>query len=193
MARHGRHGRAEGPAGVVVEELRGLALATVIARKGRAADLAAACRASFGVEPASTPRRTAKDGLAVVWSGPGQWLAVAEKGHPLTAGGADGLADALRGALAGLASVTDQSDARGALRLSGPRVRDALAKGLALDLHPRAFRPGDAASTWCALIDVQLWQVDAAPTYDLLVARGFAGSFWHWLEASAAEFGLEVR
>jgi methylglutamate dehydrogenase subunit D len=29
------------------------------------------------------------------------------------------------------------------LRITSPRVRDALAKGVAIDLHPRAFRPGD--------------------------------------------------
>ena len=46
--------------------------------------------------------------------------------------------------------------------------------------------------TWRSLIDVQLWQLDATPAYDLIVARGFAGSFWHWLEESAAEYGLEV-
>ncbi|RYE86794.1 MAG: hypothetical protein EOP19_05950, partial [Hyphomicrobiales bacterium] len=34
--------------------------------------------------------------------------------------------------------------------------------------------------------------VDAAPTFDVAVTRSYAASFWHWLEASAAEFGLAV-
>ena len=40
---------------------------------------------------------------------------------------------------------SDQSDSRLVLRLSGPRVRDVLAKGVPVDLHPKAFKPGDVA------------------------------------------------
>jgi sarcosine oxidase subunit gamma len=36
---------------------------------------------------------------------------------------------------------------------------------------------------------VQLWQVDAVPTYELAVPRSLAAAFWHWLVESAAEFG----
>jgi sarcosine oxidase subunit gamma len=71
-------------------------------------------------------------------------------------------------------------------------VREALAKGVAIDLHPRAFKTADAAATLVSHVAVQLWQVDDAPTYELAVARGFALSFWHWLATSAAEFGLEL-
>ncbi len=117
---------------------------------------------------------------------------MAEPGHALIAPGTQAFASTLADAFTGLASVTDQSDARGMLRLSGPRIRDTLAKGLNLDLHDRIFKPGDAAMTWCSLIDVQLWQLDATPAYDLIVARGFAGSLWHWLEESAAEYGIDV-
>ena len=179
-------------AGVTVAERTGVALATLIARKDRHADLAEACQRAYGIALPSTPGFAAKDGLAFVWSGPGQWLAVAEPGHALIAPGTHALASALAAAFPGLAAVTDQSDARGMLRLSGPRIRDTLAKGLNLDLHDRSFKPGDAAMTWCSLIDVQLWQLDATPAYDLIVARGFAGSLWHWLEESAAEYGMEV-
>jgi heterotetrameric sarcosine oxidase gamma subunit len=88
--------------------------------------------------------------------------------------------------------VSDQSDARLVLRLSGPRVRDVLAKGLAIDLHPKAFKPGDVASTPIASIGVQIDMLDAAPTYQLTAPRSMAGSFWSWLSASAAEFGYDV-
>lgn len=37
-----------------------------------------------------------------------------------------------------------------------------------------------------------LWQVDQMPTYDIAVSRSFAGSFWHWLETSAATVGFAV-
>ena len=94
--------------------------------------------------------------------------------------------------LGDLAAIVDQSHARILLRISGPRVRDALAKGVAIDLHPSAFRTGDTAMTSIAHIDVQLWQDDEAPSYVFSVPRSLAESFWHWLEASAAEHGLEL-
>ena len=59
-----------------------------------------------------------------------------------------------------------------------------------IDLHPRAFKTGDAAATLVSHIPVQLWQIDDRPTYEFAVARSLAQSFWHWLEASAAEYGL---
>ena len=68
-----------------------------------------------------------------------------------------------------------------------------LAKGCSLDLHPRVFKPGDAATTPIALIDCQLWQIDDTPSYDLAVPSSFAESFWSWLTASAAEYGYAVE
>ena len=78
-------------------------------------------------------------------------------------------------------------------RLSGPCVRTVLAKGVPLDLHPRAFGPGYAAVTAVAGIGVHLWQLAGEPTYELAVPRGFAASFWRWLAAAAVEFGFAVR
>jgi methylglutamate dehydrogenase subunit D len=121
--------------------------------------------------------------LSLVWAGPEQWLAVS---HDRS------IARRLADDLAGLASVADQSDGRAVLRIGGPRARAALAKGCPLDLHPRAFGPGDTAVTAIAHVGVQLWQLDDAPTYELAVPRSMAKSFWTWLSASAAEFGLAV-
>ena len=58
-----------------------------------------------------------------------------------------------------------------------------------IDLHPRAFRAGDAAVTTVAHIGAQIWQVDETPTYELIVSRSFAAGFWEWLTDAAAEFG----
>ena len=182
----GRHGRAEGPAGVTVAERTGLAMASVLVRRGREAELAEAVSAQFGLALPMTPMRAAGADVAFLWTGPGQWLAIAEPAA--AAGFVAGLATALDGA----ASVADQSHGRGVLRLAGPRLRDVLAKGIAVDLHPRAFGPGHVAATFCAHLDVLLWQIDAVPTFEIAVARGFAGSFWHWLEASSAMIGLAV-
>ena len=44
--------------------------------------------------------------------------------------------------LAAHAAIVDQSHGRTILRVTGPKVRDALAKGVPVDLHPRAFTDG---------------------------------------------------
>jgi sarcosine oxidase subunit gamma len=99
--------------------------------------------------------------------------------------------EAYLASLAGWGSLVEQSHARTLLRVRGPRVREALAKGVAVDLHPRAFKPGDAATTLVAHLPVTLWQIDDQPTYEFAVARSLAQSFWQWLSTAAAEYGLE--
>ena len=186
LAVPGHFGVAGAP-GIVLSERRGLALATVLARKGRQDALVRRVQETFGLALPAAPRRVAAGGTAFVWTGPGHWLAVSEpeEGHRFEA--------RLRESLGGLASVSDQSDGRVVIRISGARARDALAKGLPLDLHQRAFTAGHAASTIAAHIGVQIWQVDDAPTYELAMFRGFAASFWHWLMESSAEFGVRIE
>ena len=183
-ARIGRHGAAAGPAGIRLKLREGFGLATVIAAEGKEADLRTALADRFGpsLPEAGTAIFDGETGL--VWSAPGQWLAVAPSPRDLR-----DLPEALRG----VAAVTDQSDSRALVRISGVQARAMLAKGAAVDLHPRAFGPGRAAVTSIAHIAVQFWQRDAGPTYDLTVARSFAGSFWRWLEHAAAEFGYAVE
>jgi sarcosine oxidase subunit gamma len=118
--------------------------------------------------------------------GPGQWLAVSESLAN------EALAGDLAARLKGLASISDQSGGRTIFRISGPRARDVLAKGLPIDLDPRAFPPGSAATSAISHIGVQLWQTDDTRGYDLAIFRSLTESLWRWLTASAAEFGYEV-
>jgi heterotetrameric sarcosine oxidase gamma subunit len=162
------------------------ALATVMARKGQSAELSARVKALFAVELPMTPKCAATGQVQFIWAGPGRWLAAAPNQSPSTFEGD------LRQAFSGLASVTGQSDGRSIIRISGAKAREALAKGVPLDLDPRVFGPGDTAMTLVAHINVHLWQSDAAPTYDFAVFRSFAASFCEWLLDAAAEFGIEV-
>jgi len=160
------------------------ALATVMARKERTELLVRRVREVFGLELPSTPRRVAAGATAFAWAGPGHWLAMAE--------GIDGpvFADRLRADLVDLASVSDQSDGRVVIRIRGRRAREALAKCLPIDLHPRAFGPGDSAATTVSHMAIHIWQIDKTPTYELALSRSYAVSFFHWLVAAAAEFGV---
>ncbi len=181
-----RYGNSEGAPGVTLSERTGIGLATLAARKGRAAALGAMVQAAYGVALPGSSRLVAGPDAGFIGTGPGQWLAVSER----FAHGA--LAVDLAARLTGLASISDQSDGRAVIRISGPRARDVLAKGLPIDLHPSVFGPGAAATSTIALMGVTLWQADDAPTYDVAVFRSLAGSFWTWLTDSAAEFGYDV-
>lgn len=181
----GRYGRA-GAAGLVIEERADMAFASVTAKCGKHFMLVNAVNTAFGIALPDGPRRATRGAVTFAGVGPDQWIASAEESD------AAGFAAKVRARLGPFAAVADQSDARLVLRLSGPRVRDVLAKGLAVDLHPKAFKPGDVATTLIAHIGVQVDVLDDRPTYQLIAPRSMAGSFWSWLSASAAEFGYDV-
>ncbi len=183
----GRYGRrVGGPRAVVLMERPGLQLRVLSAGRGRVGQIGETVRTLTHLILPEGPKRVTAEGLSLIGTAPGQWLAVAED-----AAAAERLR-ALTDALAGLATSVDQSDGKAVLRIAGPRARETLAKGCGLDLDPRAFEPGDAATTPIALIDCVLWQVDEEPSYDLAVPSTLAESFWSWLTAAAAEYGYEV-
>jgi len=184
-AQSGHFGRA-GATGLTVVERTDMAFASLIVKRGKRDALAAAIETAFGVALPTGARRAGKGALTFAGTGSGQWMASAEGGD------ATGFAARLRARLGPFAAVTDQSDARLVLQLSGPHVRDVLAKGVPIDLHAKAFKPGDVATTLIAYIGVQLDMLDDSPAYLLTTPRSTAGSFWSWLSASAAEFGYDV-
>jgi heterotetrameric sarcosine oxidase gamma subunit len=169
--------------GVMLALRSGRALAAVSARKNQLDALVGRVRDIFGLELTHIRKCAIAGPIALVWAGAGQWLAMGD--------GEDGPAfeQRLRAALDGLASVSDQSDARTIIRVSGERARDVLAKGVPIDLHPDAFRAGDAAVTTVAHMGAHFWQVDGTPTYEFIVSRSFAVALWEWVVHSAAEFG----
>ena len=158
-----------------------------MARRSAEQNLKRVVAGAYGLVLPDGPRIAAKNGVSFAGIGVGQWLAAAE------APAATEFVSSLRERLAGLASITDQSDGRVVLRLSGDRVRDVLAKGVPVDLHPRTFRTGDVASTLIAHIGVQIQQLDDRPAYQLMAFRSLAGSLWSWLTKAAAEFGYEIE
>jgi sarcosine oxidase subunit gamma len=164
----------------------GLQIASLAARKGQDAALAARVAEIWGLALPVAPRWVGDAGLTILWSGPGQWLVVA---HEWT----NDLEADLRDRLGTLAVVADQSHGRAVLRLRGARARDVLAKGMGIDLHPRAFAPGDTALTLLAQMGVQIWQIDETPGYDLAVFGGFAYGLQAWLLAAGAEHGIALE
>jgi heterotetrameric sarcosine oxidase gamma subunit len=178
--RPGHYGVAGTP-GVIAQRREGLAVVTIVTRKDAGSRLAADMQSAFGITPPLTPHAVTSGGITVVGIGPGRMLAVADVPHDFAQ------------SLGAHAAVTEQSDANVVFDLSGPKVRMTLAKCLAIDLDPAAFKPGDAATTSSAYIGVTLWQIDAVPTYRFLIARSFAVAFTRLIADSAAEYAFDLR
>jgi len=141
----------------------------------------------LGVEPPTTASTYAKSAdTTVIWQGPDEWLVTgaALAGPELEA--------RLREAVAphGGAAI-DVSGQRTTLRLSGSHSRDVLAKGCALDLHPRIFGEGTAAETRLGQAGVILLAVDGSGAdYRILVRSSFARYLADWLLDAAEEYTL---
>lgn len=160
-----------------IETMEGFALATIMARKSVAND--AIYRALEIEGTAVGASRPNSNGLSLINTGPGTWLAYrADRDSAWISG--------LQQSLNGLASVSDQSGGYTILRLVGSSARTLLQRGVAIDLHPEAFGPGSVACTQIAHIGVVLWQLDAVPTYQIAVFRSYSESFNHWLHSAAA-------
>ena len=159
-----------------VEEIHGLGIATVMARKGATG---AAIGAALGIVPPEGPHMATANALTMIGTGPQSWLVVKERAVP-------DFANALSETLKGLASVSDQSSSYVVTRLTGSDARTVLQRGAPIDFHPDCFRTGSAATTMIAHIGVILWQIDDSPTYHVATFRSYAQSFQHWLSATAA-------
>jgi heterotetrameric sarcosine oxidase gamma subunit len=170
--------------GLVATERDGLGIASVSVRRGQRTALQDRVVAHFGILLPDRARRVTKGAISAAGTGPGTWLLIGEN-----TGSA--LIPSLKSAVGATASVADQSDAYAILRLSGPTLRETLAKLVPLDLHPRAFSVGDVAATLVAQIGALLWRIDDAadgqPIIELAVYRSMAASLWHELLHHAAE------
>lgn len=187
----GRAGTAVESAGVTLTEKT---LPVAVNLRGDAGDAAfvEALRAALGLQPPTAPNTVAAtDGLALLWLGPDEWLAVQ---HAATPGAEAQLAAKLRGALEGQhAAVTEVGESLCCISVAGRRARDLLAKGCPLDLHPRVFGGGGhCAQSHLAKTAITLHQTADLPAFDLYVRRSFADYLWRWLEDAAGEHGLAV-
>lgn len=140
----------------------------------------AAAAGVLGVVPPEQPGVPAHSPVAdILWLGPDEWLVLGT--------GPGSLAPILL--RAGLAAA-EVGDGLPDLELSGPRSRDVLAGGTALDLHPSAFPAGRATRTRLGRIGVLLQRVEDGgdgPVFHLHVERPWAGYLWSWLADEALD------
>ncbi|WP_352503887.1 sarcosine oxidase subunit gamma family protein [Mesorhizobium sp. M0012] len=184
LADTGRFG-ASGAPGVTVLTLEGLGFASLIENPNSAA-LERATKRLLDVDLPREASVVLSDTHGFVWSGPDRWLLLTRNRARFPE---------LLASLSADAAVSDQSHAWAALRLSGRRIREVLAKGSMIDVHPSVFPVGAAALTNFAHIGVQFWRIEDGPdgaAFEILVPRSMTRSFWSWFAASAAEFGYRV-
>ncbi len=139
----------------------------------------------LGVELPTAPSTYAKKiDTTVIWLGPDEWLVTG------TALAGPELEARLREAVAPHdGAAVDVSGQRTTLRLRGAHSRDVLAKGCALDLHPRAFGEGTAAQTMLGQAGVILLAVNGiGDDYRILVRSSFARYLADWLLDAAGEY-----
>ncbi|MFJ8492542.1 sarcosine oxidase subunit gamma [Streptomyces sp. NPDC094038] len=123
--------------------------------------------------------------VTAVWLGPDEWLVA---GRPGTEGELEGRIRTAAADAEAAVTVTDVSAQRTTLLVGGPRARDLLAHGCALDLHPRAFGPGRCAQTTLARTQVVLVARDETRAgFWVLVRSSFAGYLVDWLLDAAVE------
>ncbi|TPL01162.1 sarcosine oxidase subunit gamma [Mesorhizobium sp. B2-4-14] len=177
-----------GDAGVSLTEIRNFDLVQVMARRGKAAEMATAAKGHFGVAAPETPKAVQSTDAALIWSGPDQFFVLSKGGkHAM---------DALAPAFSGPASLSDQSHARVLISISGAKARMILAKLSSIDLHAEAFPIGAAAATSMDHTSVTLWRgnerTDGQAVFNILVFATFAESLWHTMLDSGAEYGIEI-
>jgi|UPI000483CBF1 sarcosine oxidase subunit gamma len=149
----------------------------------------AAVKSATGVDLPLAANTVAMAGdVRILWLGPDEWWVVGTDARRAA------LLDGLRRAFEGQhTNVTDVSESRTVITMTGPASRDVLARGISLDLHPRAFGPGQCAQTSLSKANVLLHQTDNAPSYEIYVLKSFSDYLWRWIGLIAEDFGMLVR
>jgi sarcosine oxidase subunit gamma len=176
-------------AGVTISVRNNLGCATVMVRRDTQEQLKQRIKTSYGIDLIPGLRRAVSGNVAFLGTGPTTWLATQDDGG-------NKFLVSLKQAVGDAASVADQTDGYVIHRISGPRVRQTLAKGFPIDLHARAFAPGAVAVTIVSHIGAIIWRADdlpdGSPVFEIAVFRSLVESFLRWLDESAAEFGLAI-
>jgi sarcosine oxidase subunit gamma len=173
-----------GPTGLVVREIAELGKINI--RGG--ASMAPALKANTGCDFPPEPNNVVSAGARhIVWLGPDEFLLLCEAGRE------DDLHRTIRNDLGDQHfSITVVTDGLCALQLSGPALRQVLAKGCALDLHPRSFGIGDCAQTALSHAGVTLIAMDD-DRFTMICRTSFAPYVLDWLQDAAIEYGFEFK
>jgi len=160
--------------------------------RGRAGpmDEAVAGLAGAGL-PKASPNTAASDAATLLWLSPDEWMVVTEPGAEATL--AAGLEEALAGVHHQIADVTDYYTV---LRLAGTASCEILMKLTTLDMHERAFKPGEVRGTMlmhCQAVLYMRPETGDGPSFDIFVRWSMADYLWCLIAECGVEFGLPAQ
>ncbi|MEO1747694.1 MAG: sarcosine oxidase subunit gamma family protein [Pseudomonadota bacterium] len=164
-ATKGTYPNSDGAVGITLSERFPLSICEVAAWPDQAA-----------VARAALP----KDVIAFEFA-PARWAVVSERA---------GIAVKLSDKIGDKGSVIDLSHGRTVLRLRGQECVWVLSKLFAIDFEKMETKSGIATAHHG--ITAQIWREDES-TFDVIIFRSFAASFWHTLTKACAEVGYEVK
>jgi len=141
----------------------------------------------LGLELPTTPNTSRSAHLTVLWLAATKWLIM---GPSL---GSGELKLQLAAALSGVPHlISDYSDARTGIEVSGRQARTVLSRVCPLDLHPRTFSAGQCAQSIIARAPLLLHQADELPAFHLYVDRSLFAYAWAWLVDAGSEFKANI-
>lgn len=183
-----RASREAGGAGVICAERPFLGHVNLRGNPGSTRFVAAVASVVGVTLPVAPNTVTRSQVNAVYWLGPDEWLIVTPADAEAS------IARGLRAALAGtFTAVTEVSGGQTVIALRGSAVRELLAKGCPLDLHPSAFGVDRCAQSHLAKAPILIRQADERPAFEVIVRRSFADYLWTWLEDAASEYELAIE
>jgi len=114
---------------------------------------------------------------SLLWMGPDEWLYSQIESSTSTE-----LEAEFNTALAAQhCLISDVSNSRIVLGLSGTNAREILMKAISLDIHPNVFSPGQCAQSSFARCHVLLHQINDDPCYHLYFHRSFSDYAYRWI------------
>ncbi len=145
-------------------------------RTDNTAFLAAVLKA-LGTEPPKEANTVTEAGdNRIFWLGPDEWLVITPAGQQAA------VKDALLKALDGVfSSVVDNTSGLTMIEITGQHAAELLATDCPLDLHPRAFKPGQCAQTRLAKAGMTLAPKMDGSGFDVIIRRSFADYLLLWL------------
>ena len=120
------------------------------------------------------------------WLGPDEWLIIAplDQSNRVESVVRENLTDQF-------ATLTKLGSAQTIIRVSGLHAIEFLSRGIAIDLDPSGFKPGQCVQTIMAHANVTVLNHSQEESiFDLIVRRSFAEHLWRWLRdvGQEAEF-----
>lgn len=182
----GRYGNPDvSSPGVTLSVVTGRDVVRIAPYSGQRNPASAALRKVCNMALPAVGKSSAKGDTVVAWAALEAWVVMAP------GEGRGTLYGKLEKALSSACAVIDHTHGVVGIRVTGPRSRDVLAKGCAVDLDPALFPVGACAATQMEHMGIHL-RCAGEDDYELLVPTSQCGSFWHFLTEMALEFGFEV-